>query len=194
MALFGLSVFAQLWPTVFELDCARVVEGEWWRLLTGNLVHCGWSHQLADMGAFVVLSWVVWRRTGHWGVVTLVSAAAVGVAAFVWGGVATYRGMSGVNYALLVAAVGSMAVGERGKGRVLWLAVLAGVALKVGVEAMAGELTVNVCLPEGVVLVGQAHVAGVCVGVCSTLAGAYRPVCNCRSRATDGKAILAETG
>jgi rhomboid family GlyGly-CTERM serine protease len=165
VALVGLSVFAQLWPGAFELDCARVAAGEWWRLLTGNLVHCDWSHQLADMGAFVALSCVVWRQSGRWAAGTLLAAAAVGVAVFALGGVATYRGMSGVDYALLTAALGNAAAAEQGARRTVPLCLLTGVVLKAVVEANTGALTVNVCLPEGVVLVGAAHVAGVLAGL-----------------------------
>jgi rhomboid family GlyGly-CTERM serine protease len=165
VALFGLSVIAQFWPRAFELDCARVAAGEWWRLVTGHLVHCDWSHQLADMGAFVVLSCVVWRQSGRWAALALLSAAAVGLVVFVLGVVATYRGMSGVDYALLAAALASLVVSKQGMQRAVPLCLLIGVVLKAVVEANTGALTVNVCLPEGVVLVGAAHVAGVLAGL-----------------------------
>jgi rhomboid family GlyGly-CTERM serine protease len=174
VALFGLSVIAQLWPRAFELVCARVAAGEWWRLLTGHLVHCDWSHQLADMGAFVALSCVVWRQSGRWAALVLLSAAAVGLAVFVLGGVATYRGMSGVDYALLAAALAGLAASEQGTQRAVALCLLVGVVLKAVVEANTGALTVNVCLPEGVVLVGAAHVAGVLAGLTCVLAAEHK--------------------
>lgn len=32
--------------------------GEWWRLLTGNLVHLGWTHLALNVGALLVGIWV----------------------------------------------------------------------------------------------------------------------------------------
>lgn len=46
---------------VLAYNPAEIRAGQWWRLLTGNVVHLGWMHLLLD-GAGLVLVWVLFGR------------------------------------------------------------------------------------------------------------------------------------
>lgn len=142
-AIVVAAVLAQGHPaavSVLEFDRARIAAGEWWRLLTCHLVHYGWPHTLADMAVFAALAWVAQRR-GHgliWAV--LVAAAAIGAAVYAWApGTTAYRGM-------------------------LWLAVLALAVGRFVFETVTGRSLLPTSLPDGVAVVGVAHLAGLAVG------------------------------
>ncbi len=51
-----------------------VAEGEYWRLLTGNLVHLGWRHLALNVGALLLGIWVFYpaRTPVGWIVAQLV--------------------------------------------------------------------------------------------------------------------------
>lgn len=174
LALLVLAVLALgAWPSShawLEYNRAAVEGGQWWRIVTGNLVHYGWGHLAGDLAAFIVLCGVAPHRFRVTALVALLSAIAVGVGVYLLAGdVATYRGLSGVNYALLASALLGTALRDRGPKAVLLGAVLAAAIAKTAVETATGRLLVNVCLPKGVWVVGWAHAAGLTVGSAAAL-------------------------
>ena len=167
-AIVVAAVLAQGHPaavSALEFDRARIAAGEWWRLLTCHLVHYGWPHTLADMAVFAALAWVAQRR-GHgliWAV--LVAAAAIGAAVYAWApGTTAYRGMSGVDATVFGFAAVRMAVEDGGWKRGLWLAVLALAVGRFVFETATGRPLLPTSLPDGVAVVGVAHLAGLAVG------------------------------
>lgn len=90
---------------LLRYDRSAILDGQWWRLLTGNFVHLGWYHlALNEMGLLVLVllcpeplpAWVWLRR-----VVLLSLAMTSGLLAFV-PQLQSYVGMSGVIHGLFV--------------------------------------------------------------------------------------------
>jgi len=169
-----------------QFDRQAVAAGQFWRLLTCHLVHCGGSHLAADMVGFVTLWWLACRRPRPVSWMALAAAAVIGLAlCFLAPHVATYRGMSGVNFALfgylLVIRLGEPSRLLRAAS---W-AFLATLVFEVIYEVTTGRsLTAN-SLPAGVTVVGVVHAAGLATGVLVAALCARRPAdANARTSAT----------
>jgi len=173
LAALALAVLViETWPgaqAALEFDRAAVAAGQWWRLASGNLVHHGWGHLAADLAAFILLCWMAPGRLRYTVLLAVLAALAVGVSACLWGGADTYRGLSGINYGLLAYALVAMAVRRRGWPAAGLVALLLVVIAKTAIETATGRLLVNVCLPDGVLVVGVAHLAGLAVGIAAAL-------------------------
>lgn len=99
-------VFANL-LTALQFDPVSFRTGEWWRLLTANLVHWDPWHLLLDGGAFLFAG-LLWERyyRGLYPLLLLTTALVVGGVGLWWvpeG--AQLRGLSGVNAGQFAAAV-----------------------------------------------------------------------------------------
>jgi rhomboid family GlyGly-CTERM serine protease len=95
------------WPAWLQFDGAAIQAGEWWRVLTGNLVHWSSQHFFLDGAAFLVAGLLgerYYRGLYPW--LLLVTALAVGVAGL-WclPEDARMRGLSGVNAGQFAALV-----------------------------------------------------------------------------------------
>ena len=90
---------------LLELDRLRIAEGEWWRLLSGNLVHYGFYHLLMNLAALLVCGYVFFLRCNLWlyGGLLLFSGLCVGLGVY-WGTpeLMFYRGLSGVLHGLII--------------------------------------------------------------------------------------------
>lgn len=170
-----VAVLAQVHPaavSVLEFDRSRIAAGEWWRLLTCHLVHYGWPHTLADTGVFAALAWVAQGRGRGLVWAVLVAAGAVGAAVYAWAPeTTTYRGMSGVDATVFGFAAVRMAVQDGGWQRGLWLTALALAVGRFVFEAATGRPLLPTSLPDGVAVVGVAHVAGLAVGCIGAAVG-----------------------
>ena len=167
-AILVAAMVLQVCPgaqALLEFDRARVAAGQWWRLVTCNLVHFGWPQLLADTGALAVLWWLS-RRRGL-GLVWPVAAGAVavGLGVQLCGGVDVYRGLSGVNCALLAAALVDASLGRRKTAAWLWVPLLALLGSRCVYEMVTGKAIGVTSLPAGVIVVGVAHLGGVAAGV-----------------------------
>ncbi|HET6725230.1 MAG TPA: rhombosortase [Gammaproteobacteria bacterium] len=87
------------WHDALEYNRAAILGGEWWRIVTGNIVHMGTDHLLMDLAGMALL-WILcapvlagWR----WLAATAVGMVAVGVGLLLFDpSVAWYVGISGV--------------------------------------------------------------------------------------------------
>jgi len=78
-----------------------IINGQWWRIVTGNLVHLGYSHLLLNLSGLAVITFLLApaMSTRHWAIVTLVSMLGVGIGLLIldpqliW-----YVGLSGALY------------------------------------------------------------------------------------------------
>ncbi len=147
-------------------DRLAVAEGEWWRLLTGNLVHHSPSHFMSDvLAVFVAGSLIERRRYPCFPVVCLLAAAAIGAALYVVvPDMGYYGGLSGV-------ATGSVVylclhgLAQTGPWKSLCLLVLAGVGVKLVLEfTLPGFIAVNVG-EQPFVSVPLAHAIGGMIAV-----------------------------
>jgi rhomboid family GlyGly-CTERM serine protease len=154
LALGGDAVRAAL-----RYDAEAITAGQWWRLLTGNLVHLGWWHLfLNEVGLLVLvllcperLAWSVWVRR----VVLIGLGMSAGLYFFVpstgW-----YVGMSGVIHGLFLLGLGRQIVERRDLIAAGCLAYLVG---KIAWEMIAGVPVSDETAIGGKVLV-ESHLYG----------------------------------
>jgi rhomboid family GlyGly-CTERM serine protease len=162
IALLGNSVAHTL---RYERDAIR--DGEWWRLITGNLVHLGWPHLLLNL-AGLLLVWLLFHRSlsiRNWIIVTLSSAVAVtGGLLLLDPHLEWYVGLSGVLHGLFAAGVlGSLLAGNRAE----WLLLMLFIA-KLAWEQWVGAMPGTAGLAGGTVIV-DAHLYGATGGAISSL-------------------------
>ena len=87
---------------LMQYDRNLIEAGQYWRTLTCHFVHWSWVHVAYDVGMFVGLSWMVAERRKVF-YVTLFSCLAGSLALYCCNDdITLYRGISGVNYAILV--------------------------------------------------------------------------------------------
>lgn len=145
--------------TALRYDAAAIAAGQWWRMLTGNLVHLGWWHLfLNEVGLLVLvllcperLAWSVWLRR----VVLIGLGMSAGLYFFVpstgW-----YVGMSGVIHGLFLLGLGRQIVERRDLIAAGCLAYLVG---KIAWEMIAGVPVSDETAIGGKVLV-ESHLYG----------------------------------
>lgn len=163
-----LSVAVQCSPSAqsfLEFDRTGIGAGQWWRLLTGNFVHYDWLHLAANVGAFAVLGWLGVIRSHRVLLIVPLSAIAVGMGIYIWaGGTATYRGISGVDCALLAWLLVTMAAQERDRKAAVWISVLLLMGAKSMWEAATGQVLLPTSAPKGVEVVNITHLIGLGTG------------------------------
>src|SRR4051812_39105158 len=62
LALAAAALVMQVtpaWRDHLLYDRAAIIDGQWWRIWTGHLVHFGWPHFVADAGLFLILGWLL---------------------------------------------------------------------------------------------------------------------------------------
>ena len=157
-----------------------IAGGEWWRLLTGHWVHSDGSHAIWDVGALVLFGVLFEARLG-WRLPLALLIGTVGVDAWLWWGaphLLYYCGLSGVLNTVLVLGMLEL---WRELRHPLLLVVLAGAALKIGLELQLDEaLLTRTVWPS----VPAAHAAGYAAGwlLYLTRSGARKAFRAARSR------------
>jgi rhomboid family GlyGly-CTERM serine protease len=167
-AIVVAAVLAQAWPegaAALEFDRQRIAAGQWWRPVSGHLVHYGWPHMAADMGVFAALCWVAQRRGRGVAWSVAIGGVAVGAAVYWWApDTNTYRGMSGVDSAVFGYLVVTEVVRDRGLKAAAWLTALALTLGRFVFETATGRPILPTSLPDGIAVVGIAHMAGLVAG------------------------------
>jgi rhomboid family GlyGly-CTERM serine protease len=123
-----------------QLDRARVLGGEWYRLLTCHVAHFTRSHLAWDLAMFAALGAVAGMRECARTLAALLPAAIaipLGVLLF-QPSLQTYRGLSGLDSALFVLIVGRQVMSDD-DARWLPLACLVAFAAKVTYECATGH-------------------------------------------------------
>ena len=176
---FLLPLLIALISTLFELldpqitlalrfDREAILDGEVWRLISGNFVHLGWNHLWMNL-AGLFLIWMLFARFfnfGQWLFIIVTSAAAVGGGLLVlnlelnW-----YVGLSGLLHGMFIAGViKAIMLGYRAE--ILLFILLTG---KLIWEQISGALPGSVDLAGGNVVV-DAHLYGAIAGlICAAL-------------------------
>ena len=137
---------------------------QWWRLLSGHLVHLDWRHALLNCGGLVVL-WALFARdysAMRWLWILTLGALSIDAALwFAYPGVNWYLGASGVLHAAWAA--GALATWRRGDGMGAVLLLLLVIKLiyeqRSGLSLFEGELP----------LVPAAHLFGALGGLLGSL-------------------------
>lgn len=150
-----------------RFERAALADGEWWRLLTGHLVHLGPGHVLMNLAALAVAAVLLHGvlTTAQWIGGVLLSALAIDAGLY-WLApeVAWYVGLSGVLHGVLTAGGLRMAACRAWLGGVL----LVGIAAKLIWEQRYGAVPLSAPLAGGSVVV-HAHLYGAIGGGVSQL-------------------------
>lgn len=170
-ALFaGFAVLVFLIPggsSQWQYDRDAIAAGEGWRVLTGHLTHWNAEHLAWDLLVFVVAGSLLERFVGRHGFLAVLGGSALIVSAAVWiarPDLLTYRGLSGVDCALVVAVacVAFRRAWENGNRRLtVALGVVLGLCvLKVAYELETGGAVFVDATTAGFVAVPIAHWVG----------------------------------
>lgn len=149
----------------FRYDRTSVADGEWWRLLTGHLVHLNAAHLLLNLTGLVLVWLLVGNRlsAATWASVIAISIASMDLAFwFLDPGLSWYVGMSGLLHGLLLAGVVAGFRSAPFESVVLGLLVVA----KITYEQYAGPLPGSEATAGGPVVV-NAHLYGAIGGLVS---------------------------
>ena len=174
LAAVALAVGVWFWRGAFDAlvyDRAKIMGGEFWRLLTGHWVHFSGSHLFWNLA--VLFPAGVWLERLNptalrWTLVLSPLAISLALLAFD-PSLVRYAGISGVASGVLVALAVDSLCTQSGARR-WWLAVLVFFAVKVAVEAHNGGQPLNPELvAQGVRSVPLAHVVGAAVGTSAVL-------------------------
>jgi rhomboid family GlyGly-CTERM serine protease len=144
-------------------DRQLILAGEWYRLLTGNFVHLGWSHALLNAAGLLLLALMMPGPlpVRSWLARLLVLSGGVGLGLFFLSpGLQWYVGLSGVLHGLFVLVLIPMATG----GEAVAVMVLALLIGKAAWEHYHGPLQVSLAVLEAPV-VTAAHSYGIATAV-----------------------------
>lgn len=151
-----------------RFDRAAIGEGEWWRLLSGHLVHLGPSHMLLNIAALLLLWWLVGAglTLAGWLLVTASSIACIDLGLWLLDpALSWYVGLSGLLHGLFAA--GLIARGQTAPVESLVLGAL--LAAKLLFEQLVGPLPGSEDTAGGAVVV-NAHLYGAAGGIAAALA------------------------
>ena len=152
------AVFGDRATESLRYDRDEILHGQWWRVITGNIVHLGWPHLLLNL-AGLILVWLLFRptlTTRSWIIITAVSSAAVGCGLLLFDpALQWYVGLSGMLHGLFAAGViSALYAGNRGD----WL-LLALFVAKITWEQLEGSMPGSAEIAGGKVIV-DAHLYG----------------------------------
>jgi rhomboid family GlyGly-CTERM serine protease len=179
LLLSAVAVGVHLAPAAaacLQYDRAALAGGEPWRLLTGHWVHWSAEHLAWDVLVLAAAGAALESAFGRRALVLTVLLSALAISAAVWllhPELALYRGLSGVDCALVVAASvchlrTALERGDRGLAALLAV-VLALWGAKVSYEALTGR-TLFVAAGGAFVPVFLAHLVGGACGLVTSLA------------------------
>ena len=146
-----------------------VLDGQWWRLVTGHLVHADAAHLAWNLAGAALVWWLFGAEYGRleWLVIVLASAAAIDIAFLGWmPGLDWYVGLSGVLHGCMAAGLAAWLARARDP-LVLLVAIL--FAAKLVFEHWQGPLPFTagtLALP----VIVEAHSYGAIGGLAAALA------------------------
>jgi len=144
-------------------DRLAVESGQWWRLLSGHIVHLGWQHALLNLAGLtlVILLFPDEYRAGQWLTLVVVCVAVISAGfLFLRPDLNWYVGLSGVLHGLFWAGAIRWLSRREAEGYLL-VAFLIG---KLIWEQMKGALPLSVATSGGPVVV-DAHLYGAVAGI-----------------------------
>lgn len=143
-------------------DRAAIINGEIWRLLTGNLVHFSTAHLLYNLIAWLIAGTII-ELQGYrlFPLLWLLSSLLIGIVLFTLKPeLNLYAGLSGVVSAA-VAYLCLHGITEKGVWRWLCAATLAGLIAKTIIELGTGSSVMILMSEESFVPVPLSHLAGI---------------------------------
>ncbi|MGX9417427.1 rhombosortase [Vibrio sp. RC27] len=157
-----ICIFAQH-PVVSHAmiwDRELILDGEWWRILTGNLTHTNLPHLIMNVAALWLIGIIFQSHPFQLLVITIALSIIVGGALIPFSNIDQYVGLSGTLHGLFVYG----ALQELMKGKASsWLLVL-GIIVKVGWEQWAGPLASTEEMIDAPIAI-EAHLIGLVAGI-----------------------------
>ena len=153
---------------LLRFDRGGIARGELWRLVSGHVVHLGWSHFALNAAGLVLVWYLVGTAYSavRWLLIASVAVATIGVCFwFLNPDLEWYVGLSGLLHALLVAGIFARLHDDMNAETVV-LAVL--VAAKLAWEQIYGPLPGSEVTSGGPVIV-DAHLYGAVGGILGAL-------------------------
>lgn len=149
-------------------DRAAIAQGQWWRFITGHLVHLGMVHTLMNMSGLVLILYLFGALLRPWQWLLIGLLTALGISAgFAWLNpeLAYYAGMSGVLHGLLMVGLLLAAIHRFGYPRWLLLLITVFVLAKLVSEQLPGyDIDYLQAYMHAAVIV-DAHLYGAVMGV-----------------------------
>lgn len=145
-----------------QYDRVAILDGQIWRLFTGNWVHLGWGHLAEDMAGYVLLWLLFEQELPGWRCPVLITVGAIGVGLGLLLGdpeLRWYVGISGALNTLWMAGAMLLMTKRDWLGWVLALFLV----LKLVYEQSLGPLPWSVATTGGPVVV-DAHLWGALTG------------------------------
>lgn len=162
LVALGLQLAGDDGQLAFRYARDAILGGDAYRLLSGHLVHLGWSHFVLNIVGLLLVWYLVGGAfsPGRWLLVLAAAVAAIDLGFwYLLPGLDWYVGLSGVLHG--VFAAGSIAIwAERRMESLIFCAAL---IAKLLYEALAGPLPGSEASAGGVVIT-EAHLFGACGG------------------------------
>lgn len=115
--LVALQLLPAAWQRALWYDRVAIGDGEYWRLLTGNLVHLGWRHLALNVAALLIGIWVFHpaRNPIAWATAQIVCAVVSSLGLYLFNpDILWCVGMSGALHGLLmIGAIDWIRQGDR---------------------------------------------------------------------------------
>lgn len=161
LLLLLLGSFPSLTEPLLQFDRQQIASGEWWRLLTGQMIHYGVYHLLMNVAALALCGFVLLRQLDllSYSILLLVCAVSVGVGLYFFSQLDFYAGISGVLHGLIVAGL-LIGVHETPAFNIFALVLVLGKLLH---EQQPGFDTSHALLPVPVAV--DAHIYGAVAGL-----------------------------
>jgi rhomboid family GlyGly-CTERM serine protease len=115
--LVALQLLPGEWQRALWYDRDAITAGQYWRLLTGNLIHLGWMHLALNVGALLIGIWVFYpaRNPIAWALAQVVCSIVSCLGLYFFSpGIGWCVGMSGALHGLLmIGAIDWIRQGDR---------------------------------------------------------------------------------
>jgi rhomboid family GlyGly-CTERM serine protease len=171
LACLVLAFGGDEWRELGRYDRDALAAGEYWRLVSGHLVHLGWGHLWPNLAALAVIGLLFegTLRSVDWLITALVAAGAIDAGLFFFEpGVRWYVGLSGVLHGFVVAGAFELLLRRQALGAIL----AAAVAAKIVFEQAVGPVPFTAASVGGPVIVA-AHLYGAAGGLLAAVAARF---------------------
>jgi len=150
-------------------DRTALEAGQWWRLVTGHLVHLGWGHLWPNLLALVLIGGLVewFLEPLEWVAATVTAALGIDAGLYAFDpGVQWYVGLSGVLHGLVACGALMML---RARDFRIGAALALGLVAKLAFEQLHGPLPFTQASAGGPVIIA-AHLYGTLSGTLAAIA------------------------
>ena len=113
------ELFGDAGRAVLQYDRALIARGQWWRLLTGSIVHLGWYHLMLNAIGIGVLVLLCPQRLSPWIWLRRLTLIGLGMSLCLYvfvPSLQTYVGMSGIIHGLFVLGLVPLLLGHAEDG------------------------------------------------------------------------------